>query len=316
MKLLDGFLKHLASEKGHSPRTVEGYGRDVRRFLESVVAAGSDAAADDATCWKALAEDRTVLRRHLAGLRRADLGAASIDRHLASIRAFYRFLVLEGVLGKLPEQLGRGSRGGRERKLPTLLAEETLESLLELPDLSCVRGRRDRAILEMIYGLGLRLSETVALDMGSLDLPGERVRVTGKGNKERILPLLGPAATALQAHLADRLDTVGLQQVLDGRTTSGTAHVPVFTGRGERRIHPRTIQARVARYAGELAGLKGVSPHVLRHSFATHLLDGGAGIRIVQELLGHEHLATTQIYTHLSRARLSEEFRKAHPRSR
>jgi site-specific recombinase XerD len=315
MKLLDGFLDHLAIEKGLSPRTVEGYGRDVRAFLSDVVASGHPEAADHKAEWRRLAEDRSVIRGHLAALRRRDLGPASIDRHLASIRAFYRYLVLEGVLGKLPEQLARGVGGGRERKLPTQLSEEILEALLELPDTSQVRGRRDRAVFEMIYGLGLRLSEVVGLDMGALDLPEERVRVLGKGNKERMLPLMGPAAAALRAHLDDRLDTLELQKVLDGRAGTELAKTPVFTGRGARRIHPRTVQARVAKYAGELAGIKGVSPHVLRHSFATHLLDGGAGIRIVQELLGHEHLATTQIYTHLSRAKLREEFRKAHPRS-
>ncbi len=316
MELLSAFLDHLRLEKGHSPRTVEGYGRDVRAFLTGVVAAGHADAADSRAPWGRLAEDRSVLRGHLASLRNRGLEPATIDRKLASVRAFYRFLVLEGVLSTLPEQLGRGIGGGRRRTLPKQLPEEVVERLIELPDTATPRGRRDRALFELIYGLGLRLAEAVGLDLGALDLPGERVRVTGKGDKERILPLAGITARALLEHLGGRLEPDLMSRVLDGRTPADALGLPVFTGRRDRRIHPRTVQARVARYAQELAGVSGVSPHVLRHSFATHLLDGGAGIRVVQELLGHEHLTTTQIYTHLSRARLREEFRKAHPRSR
>lgn len=315
MERLERFLQHLAVEKGASPRTVEAYGRDVGAFLADVAARdGWDAAADGA--WPRLASDRNLLRGHLARLRRDGRAPATMDRKLAAVRAFFRFLVLDGLLASLPEAAVRGAGGGRRRPLPHQLSEETMEKLLELPDASTPRGRRDRALFEMIYGLGLRLSEVVGLDLTHLDVPEERVRVLGKGDKERLLPLLGATVAALRPWLEDRLDARDLQDLLDGRLTGARAARPLFTGRGERRISPRTVQARVARFAGELAGLRGVSPHVLRHSFATHLLDGGAGIRVVQELLGHEHLATTQIYTHLSRARLREEFLKAHPRSR
>lgn len=316
MELLNGYLRHLSAEKGASPRTVEGYGRDVREFLNDVVAAGHPGAGDRAELWASLAEDRGVLRRHLASLRSRGLGPATVDRHLAAVRSFFRFLVLEGAVTSLPEQLARGVRGGRERKLPKQLPEELLERLIETPDTTTPRGRRDRAILEVVYGLGLRLAETVGLDLDHLDFTGERLRVTGKGDKERLLPLAGVTAEAVRITLEDRLEPDDLLAVLDGRVPAALRGGPVFTGRRDGRIHPRTVQAMVARCAKELAGGSGVSPHVLRHSFATHLLDGGAGIRVVQELLGHEHLTTTQIYTHLSRARLREEFRKAHPRSR
>jgi integrase/recombinase XerD len=142
------------------------------------------------------------------------------------------------------------------------------------------------------------------------------VKVLGKGRKERLLPLCGCADEALRGHLARRLDPVDWLAVQDGRLTRELADRPVFEGRPGRRIARRTVQQRVARYAGELAGLAGVSPHTLRHSFATHLLDGGAGIRVVQELLGHSHLTTTQVYTHLSRTQVRDAFQRAHPRAR
>jgi site-specific recombinase XerC len=188
--------------------------------------------------------------------------------------------------------------------------------LLELPDISTERGRRDRALLEMIYGLGLRLAEVVGLDLGDVDLDSGRVKVLGKGSKERILPLAGCADQALRDYLEQRLEPSVWQDLIDGIIRGDNRKRPVFEGRPGRRIARRTVQSRVEKYATELAGLAGVSPHTLRHSFATHLLDGGAGIRVVQELLGHRHLSTTQIYTHLSRGKLRDGFTAAHPRAK
>ncbi len=315
MDLRQAFLDHLAVEKGSSPRTVASYRRDIDDFLAHAGESGGDPARDP-SFWRESERQRLLVRGHLAALRRAGRSKATVARHLAALRAFYRFLQLSGVIDASPRNLGRGASGGRERKLPRDLTAELVAGLLELPDATRRIGLRDRALLEMIYGLGLRLSEAVGLDVGDLDLPGERVRVLGKGDKERELPLLGAASAALGDHLASRLDPADWLAVRDGAPSAALARMPVFTGRGDRRISPRTVQARVAHYAGRLAGMKGVSPHTLRHSFATHLLDGGAGIRIVQELLGHENLSTTQIYTHLSRAVLREAFNRAHPRSK
>lgn len=310
------FRRHLAAEKGSSPRTVSAYGRDLDDFVADARAAGHLPEAPADGDWRNLFAERPALRDHLAQLRRRGRSKSTVARHLAAIRGFARYLHLDGVLPALPPALSAGhASAGRERRLPRDLSEELVEALLALPDASTPRGRRDRAILESVYGLGLRLAEVVGLNLGDLDFPGERVRVRGKGDKERLQPLLGATATALVTHLEGILDAESLLALRDG-TLRGTGRTqPVFAGRQGRRIAHRTVQAMVARHAGELAGLRGVSPHTLRHSFATHLLDGGAGIRVVQELLGHEHLATTQIYTHLSRARLREEFRKAHPRS-
>ncbi len=311
-----GFRQHLAIEKGSSPRTVAAYLRDLDAFLESALRSGLPDPDREPAAWREDVPVRAALRDHLAALRREGRAKSTVARHLAAIRAFFRYLQLVGVVTSLPATLARGATGGRERKLPRDLSEEMVEALIGLPDTADPRGRRDRALLEMIYGLGLRLSEAVGLNLGDLDLPGERLRVRGKGNKERELPLIGAAAKALAVHLEGRLDPADWLRLRDGNAGGDLAGLPVFAGRRGRRIAPRTVQAMVARHAGSLAGLRGVSPHTLRHSFATHLLDGGAGIRIVQELLGHEHLATTQIYTHLTRARLREAYLKAHPRGR
>ena len=311
---LQPFLDHLAIERGSSPRTVAAYRRDVTAFLHT--AAATDVLPDGvgAAQWGQLDDQRHLVRQHLAKLRQAGRSKATVARHLASIRAFYRFLRLTGTVQVIPDNLAWG-RGGRERNLPHDLSAELLAKLLDLPDTRTVRGRRDRALLEMLYGLGLRLAELVALDLRDLDLTGGKVRVLGKGNKERILPLLGCAHEALCDYLGYRLEPSVWLDLQDGIVGRNAAGLPVFEGRTGCRIGRRTVQDRVRHYATKLAGLSGVSPHTLRHSFATHLLDGGAGVRIVQELLGHQNLATTQIYTHLSRAQLREIYRRAHPRA-
>ncbi|MCB1182951.1 tyrosine recombinase XerC [bacterium] len=311
---LQPFLAYLRHERGMSPRTVEAYGRDVRAFLATAVAFGVLADPPEAAQWSRLAGQRALIRGHLAQMRRAERRLTTVDRNLAGIRAFYRWLQTTGVLEKVPGNLGTG-RGGRERRLPRDLNVELATALIESPDPATARGRRDRAILELIYGLGLRLAELTGLDLGDLDFPGGRVKVLGKGNKERVLPLGGCAERALSAHLAERLDPGTWRDVRDGAVRGDAARLPVFEGRPGRRIARRTVQDRVSRYATELAGTAGVSPHTLRHSFATHLLDGGAGIRVVQELLGHQNLSTTQVYTHLGRGRLREVFDAAHPRA-
>ena len=308
------FITYLTVERGMSPRTVAAYSRDVAAFLGTAVAAGILTDPPDQKQWAKLGDQRELLRNHLAQLRRRGLSPATLDRNLAGIRTFFKFLRASGQLSREPANL-QGGRGGRRRHLPRDLTLELAGLLIEMPDTTIARGRRDRAILEMIYGLGLRLSEVVNLDFINLDFPGQRVRVLGKGAKERLLPLDGCALSALAEHLKGVLDPATWQDLQDGNLSSQIACRPVFEGRRGRRISPRTVQTRVEYYARELGGLAGVSPHSLRHSFATHLLEGGAGIRIVQELLGHQNLSTTQIYTHLNRARLRASFDAAHPRA-
>ncbi len=309
-RIVRQYRDHLAVERGLSPRTVAAYMRDVRSYLQDRPGGLEEPlAAGD------LVSGRDWLRVHLARLRRNGCQPSTIDRHLAAIRSFYGFLLLTGRIERVPLLVTTG-KGGRRRKLPRDLAVENVLALLALPDEATLRGARDRAILELAYGLGLRLSEIVGLDLKDLDFPDRRLRVLGKGNRERILPLDGCPLEALSAYLGRRCAPERWLAIRDGSVGGPEARIPVFFGRGRRRISPRTVQAMVARYCGELAGMQGVSPHTLRHSFATHLLDGGAGIRIVQELLGHKNLATTQIYTHLSRSRLREAYDAAHPRAR
>ncbi len=312
---LQPYLEYLALERGMSPRTVEAYGRDVAGFLATAVGFGVLDDPPDRSQWSKLDGLRGVIRGHLAVLRRDDRRLTTLDRHLAGIRSFYRYLQITGVVASVPANLTAG-RGGRERRLPRDLNLEMAAELMELPDKETEIGRRDRALLEMIYGLGLRLAEAVGLDLGDIDLDVGQVKVLGKGNRERILPLAGCAELALRDYLERRLEPIVWQDLVDGVLRGPDRDRAVFEGRRGRRIARRTVQSRVGKYAAELAGLAGVSPHTLRHSFATHLLDGGAGIRVVQELLGHRHLSTTQIYTHLSRGKLREGFTTAHPRAK
>jgi site-specific recombinase XerC len=311
---LEPYLEYLSLERGMSPRTVEAYGRDVTGFLNTAVAFGVLEAPPDRSQWSRLDGHRGIIRGHLAVLRRQDRRLTTLDRHLAGIRSFYRYLETTGQVASVPANLTAG-RGGREKRLPRDLNLEMAARLMELPDESGERGRRDRALLEMVYGLGLRLAEVVGLNLGDLDFDSGRVKVLGKGNRERMMPLAGCAEQTLRNYLEQRLEPEVWRDLADGIIRGDHRSRAVFEGRPGRRIARRTVQSRVERYAAELAGLTGVSPHTLRHSFATHLLDGGAGIRVVQELLGHRHLSTTQIYTHLSRGKLRDGFTAAHPRA-
>lgn len=311
---LTSFQDHLRVERGLSPRTVEAYTRDVNAFLAAAVSFGILHQPLTEQQWPQLADQRGLLRGHLAQLRRADRRLTTVDRHLAAIRCFYRYLKTNGWVQQIPQNLQTG-RGGRERRLPKDLNLEMVTGLIEAPDLATARGRRDRAILELIYGCGLRLAELVGLSLKDLNFPDGRIKVLGKGSRERIMPLAGEASKALANHLSQSLAPLVWQDVQDGSVRGDAGQRPVFEGRPGRRIAHRTVQVRVSHYAEELAGVAGVSPHTLRHSFATHLLEGGAGIRVVQELLGHQNLSTTQIYTHLNRGRLRAAFEAAHPRA-
>ncbi len=314
-QVLEPYLRHLEIEQGVSPHTTEAYGRDVASFLETACAFGILQQPVNEQQLSRLEDQRGLLRGHLALLRKLERRRTTVDRHLAAIRSFYKYLLVTHVLKNVPDNLGSG-RGGREQRLPKDLTLELTEQMLAQPDPTSLKGCRDKAMLEMIYGLGLRLAELVALDLGSIQWDEGRVRVLGKGNRERILPLAGCAKSALNDYLEMRLDPDLWCRYQEGVATAPELALPVFDGRRGSRIARRTVQSRVAHYAGELAGVSGVSPHTLRHCFATHLLEGGAGIRVVQELLGHQNLSTTQIYTHLSRGRLKESFINAHPRAR
>jgi integrase/recombinase XerC len=197
------------------------------------------------------------------------------------------------------------------RSVPTIVSEERLSAMMDIPDAATPVGHRDRAVLEFLYGTGVRLRELVALNVGDFLPLGGRVVVRGKGNKARVVPFAGRAREALLAYWADRCNL----KVADDRSLRAFVALPAFASRGTARVSPRTVQRIVAGHLRRVATLTKASPHALRHAFATHMLDHGADLRTVQELLGHASLSTTQIYTHVSVEHMQRVYRKAHPRA-
>ena len=244
------------------------------------------------------------LRAYQAALTEAGYARTTISRKLASLRSFYRFAMRQGLAQTNPAKPLRNPR--RQRKLPHVLSTEEVGKLLLVPKVGSTQGLRDRAILETIYSAGLRVSELVGLCDGDLDFIGQLLRVRGKGRKERLSPLGRYAIEALEIYLSKRILH---PTIIESRTA------PVFVNRFGKRLTTRSIGRMLEKHIATV-GLDGrTSPHTLRHSFATHLLDRGADIRSVQELLGHKSLSTTQIYTHVSTASLRQVYERAHPRA-
>ncbi len=304
------FREFLLGEKGASRYTLRNYTHDINDFLGFLEAQGVN---DLSTV------DRAVVRRYLADLARREVrdkdgtekagyARISISRKLSALRTFYRFLVRENMVPSNP--LAKVSAPKLERRLPGFLSKEDAAQLIESAYPDTPLRLRDRAILELLYASGLRVSEVVGLDTQAANLPDKEVRVLGKGSKERIVPMGIPAQQALQAYLKD-----GRPELVRAGGSYRTG--AIFLNRYGRRLTPRWVQRLVNSYQ-EKGGLEGkkVHPHTLRHSFATHLLDGGADLRIVQELLGHAQPTTTQIYTHITEGKAMEVYQRAHPRAR
>lgn len=292
---IDRFLRFMAAEKAASPLTLKSYREDLLQLDEFLRSAG---------CSTPGAATTMVLRRFAAGLHAAGYAASTVARKLASMRSFYTFGQREGWVRTNPAKPLRGPR--RPRKLPRFLTGDEIARLLAAPRPADPGAARDRAILEVMYSSGCRVRELVGLDDGDLDLRNATVRIRGKGRRERLGIVGSHARTALRHWLDSRPQTA---------TTRGSAR-PLFTNKFGRRLSVRGV-ARLLEKHLATAGLSGkASPHTLRHSFATHLLDAGADIRSVQELLGHKSLVTTQIYTHVTTSRLLDAFDKAHPRAR
>lgn len=284
----------LCAVEGKSPHTVASYASDVRLFLAWSAEHGNAGAA----AWKL-----PVMRAYMSVLTTRGAKPSTVIRKVAALRSFGRYLARRRLIAADPaSRLVLPRRGGR---LPRFIPEPEIQRLLNGPWGKEERDLRDRAILEMLYGTGMRLAELVGLDREDLDLAAGTARVLGKGGKERQVCFGPPAADALRSYL----------QASRVATNAGGGQA-VFTGPTGKRVHPRTVQRRVARHLGRLARAGGASPHALRHSFATHLLDRGAEIRAIQELLGHASLGTTQIYTHVSIEALREAVDRFHPRSR
>jgi integrase/recombinase XerC len=293
---LNKFITYLIAEKNASPYTIKNYRHEIGEFLDFLKEQGIDS-------WEGV--DRHVLRRYLAWLQAQGYVKASITRRISELRSFCRYLVREGILDRNP--IRAISSPKIPKRLPDYLDLYEVEALLAAPDATDTQGQRDRAIMEVLYASGLRVSELVSLNLRNVDLQQGELRVWGKGAKERVALLGQPACRALRQYIRE-----GRPQLIKaGKETNA-----LFLNRLGSRLSTRSVNNILDRYA-RLAGLeRRVTPHVMRHTFATHLLDGGADLRTVQELLGHADLSTTQIYTHVSQARAKEVYRKAHPRAR
>jgi len=291
---LERFLRHLEYSKDFSPHTLRAYESDLSAFLEFCLEKNPEFSPKDIT--------RLTLRKFLAHLRQRNPQNSTIARKLSSLRSFYRFLERQGIVEVNQPAALRSPRTGRT--LPHFLTTAEVSRLLSAPSEATLWGLRDRAILETLYSTGLRVSELVALDIASVDFLSEVTLAKGKGKKERLAPVGSFALEALRKYLGRR-EKEGV-----GRSSSA-----LFINKFGKRITARSVGRILQKYI-KLAGLEPkTSPHTLRHSFATHLLDRGADLRSVQELLGHASLATTQIYTHLTTSRLKEVYNKAHPRA-
>lgn len=294
---IERFLRYLKAERNASALTIKSYREDLEslmRFLQ-----GDDAEPPE--------PDRIGLldlRGYVSALHEAGYAKTSVSRRLASMRSFFRFAQREGWVVQNPAKPLRNPRP--DRRLPHVLSNDEVAQLLSAPAASEPAGKRDRAILETMYSAGLRVSETVGLGDADLDLGAGLIRVRGKGKRERLAMLGSHANRALR-------DWLAVRQLHPAEERPGAR--PVFTNRFGRRLTTRSVARMLEKYLA-LTGLDSrTSPHTLRHSFATHLLDRGADIRSVQELLGHRSLVTTQIYTHVSTAGLREAYEKAHPRA-
>jgi len=293
--LVARFLARLEHERQFSPHTLRAYAHDLDRFFQF---AGDGVRKDPGKVGPML------LRRFLARLRREGYATTTIARKLASLRSFYKFLCREAIVETNPIAAVRTPR--LRRGLPHFLSTREVRALLETPDAGTQAGKRDRAILETLYSSGLRVSELVRLNARDVDFISEVARVLGKGRKERVAPLGSYAMQAIEEYLLARGMT---------RARAALRDVPLFLNRFGQRLSNRGIQRVLDKHIMK-AGLSGkTSPHTLRHSFATHLLDRGADLRAVQELLGHASLSSTQIYTHLTTTRLKKVYERAHPRA-
>jgi len=322
------FLDYLKYERRFSEHTAKCYGADLAQYGEFLVAGVSDGRGldsepispagqqgDSATAVATqahtkvdellLSADTDIVRTYLAFLNEKQYSKATIARKLATLRSFYKFLVKRNQLTSNPVVAVRTPK--QEKKLPRFLDYEEVKKLLDTPPQDNWLGARDRAILETLYSTGIRVSELVALNMDDIDFLGEIVHVRGKGKKERITPIGSSALQVIQYYMEYRNKRAQNNTNFDSKV--------LFVNKHGRRLSTRSVRRKMDKYL-KIAGLDpAISPHTLRHSFATHMLNNGADLRSVQELLGHQSLSTTQIYTHLTTTKLKDVYENAHPRS-
>ncbi len=302
---LNEFLQHLRYERNLSSHTVRNYTSDLEQFHVFLADPNQDGKMREIPVEDI---DHITIREWMSELHAQNMKKTSVARKLASLRTFFQFLVREGILEVNPAKLVSTPR--IERKLPTHLSIEDAVRFIEIPDLNTDLGRRDRAILEFIYATGMRVGELVTLNLSDIDFREKLVRVTGKRNKQRMLPFGEPALQSLILYLEKTRKTF-LEKGLSGKQD----YEAVFLNYKGTRISTRSVGRMVDKYIKQCTFIKDISPHSLRHSFATHLLDAGADLRDIQELLGHARLSTTQIYTQVSMEKLIKVYDKAHPKA-
>ncbi|MDQ6653064.1 MAG: tyrosine recombinase XerC [Acidobacteriota bacterium] len=304
-QLLAQFLEHLRYERNLSEHTLRNYASDLEQFFYYL-------APTHPTTGKRIEPeittiDHITIREWLASLHSAQKQKTSIARKLAALRTFFQFLVREGMLEMNPAKLVSTPR--LEKKLPVHLSIEEAVKFVETPDLNTNLGKRDRSMLELMYATGVRVAELTKLNLGHIDFKNKLIRVTGKRRKERIVPFGEPALEALKNYLEVREGFLNVAPVSEREPEA------LFLNYQGTRITTRSVGRMVEKYIRICAGRYDISPHALRHSFATHLLDSGADLRDIQELLGHARLSTTQIYTHVSMEKLIQVYDKAHPKA-
>jgi integrase/recombinase XerC len=322
---LKSFLAYLKSNRNVSPHTVRAYESDVTQYLAWV--------ASETGKKMSQLEPRdlgmTSVRGHVASMNQAGKARSSVARSLSGLRTFVKYLRREEIIEHDPAAMAVAPK--RDQTIPTHLSEPEIARLIETPDSGDALGRRDRAILELFYASGLRLSELVAIDLEDLNLSERMVRVMGKGGKERLVPFNQSTLSALRAWLNDRAaikttrdaarKQAATRLVSPKRSKATPVRVkvdrtdPLFINYRGTRLTGRSVDRMLRRYVAQCSTRLGISPHALRHSFATHLLQRGADLRAIQELLGHARLSTTQRYTHVNAAQLIDVYKKAHPRA-
>lgn len=295
------FDRHMAVEKNLSDLTRKGYLADLRQYEAFLAREASPGATADG-----IPVEQTLIRAFLADLYRKKLRKVTISRKMAALRSFYRYLLREGKVRFNPAELVQTPRS--EKYIPVVLSVDETVALLGATFSGSPEGLRDRAMLELFYSAGLRLSELTGLDIADCDFAGGLVKVRGKGRKERIVPVGAPATAALGAYLNRRGE-------LAARRVQAGPEAPLFLSARGMRMNPRGVARVMERVVRESGIGRKISPHALRHSFATHLLDAGADLRSIQEMLGHRSLSTTQKYTTVSVSRLMEVYDRAHPRA-
>ena len=304
-KFIQDFMSYLGQERNLSKHTITAYRHDLNHFFQFLI-------KYDLALVKDLKKiDRQTIRHFLGseferkdirpGRQNKSITSKTIARELASIKSFFKYLVQIDQIKDNPAHHVQTPK--IEKKIPNFIQENKIEKLMNLPDKRSLIGKRDHAILELFYATGIRLSELVGLNIGSVNSNENLLKVIGKGNKERIVPFGDKSKNAMQEYLKDR-----------GHSWNADPITPLFTGTREKRISVRTVQDRLCKYLQQiLGGKKGASPHTLRHTFGTHLLDNDADIRSIQELLGHSSISSTQIYTKVNPEKIKKIYKNAHP---